>query len=98
MIDNADADGAYIAVGRNRRGADHWIVDRDVGICRTEIHRHGISGGGDIRGIRRVVNRGIYPNCEIECRTAAEQEGAPCRGQSADAASHMAPHMATGRD
>ena len=82
MIDNADAERAYIAVGRNRRGADHWIVDRNVGKCRTEINRHGISGGGDIDGIRRVVNRGINPNCEIECCTAAEQEGVPGRGQS----------------
>jgi hypothetical protein len=49
-----------------------------------EIDSYGISGGGNIDGIRRVVNRGINPNCEIERCTAAEK-GVPHPGQSADA-------------
>ena len=48
MIDNADANRAYIAVSRNRCGADHGIVDRNVGIRRTQIHRYGIGRGDDI--------------------------------------------------
>src|ERR1700691_2819931 len=85
MIGNADVESAYIAVGGNRRGADHWIVNRNVGIRRTEIDSHRISSGRDIRGTRRVVHRGVNPYGDIERRTAAEQERAPRRGQSAHA-------------
>jgi SAM-dependent methyltransferase len=85
MIGNADIEGAHIAVGRNRRSANHRIVDRDAAKRRAEVDGYGISGGGDIDVVGRVVNRGVNPYGDIERHTAAKKQGAPGRGQSAAA-------------